>query len=119
MISAQLTSPSEPVCPGNPVIFICQQSGIVVRWSIKLQPIIHQTVQSTQVGTTVPFGEDRDFHFELHIVSNVTTKLEVTAVRELNNVKVECKGDSGDFESTIQVASIGVLNLINQHRFYL
>ena len=107
-----MTSPSEPICPGNPVIFTCQQHGRSARWTINLQPALHRTVLNTQVGSVITFGDDRGFHFELHIVSSndsnvLTSKLQVTVVRELNRVTVQCAGTSGTFMSTIHVASIG------------
>ena len=114
-IDVQLISPSDPVCPGNRVIFICQQPGTSTRWRIHLQPILRQSAQSTQVGSVITFGEDRGFDFELHIVSNssniLTTELQVTAVKELNGVTVDCIGGSGTSicMSTIQVASVGEL----------
>ena len=108
IIDTQLTSPSEPVCPGNPVIFTCQQSlsGGNTRWDIKSR---HQNVQSTQVGS-ITFEVD-GFQFEVRVVSTssniLTSELQVTAVRELNDVTVKCVGATGNFMSTIQVASIG------------
>ena len=111
-------SPSEPVCPGNRVIFTCQQSGIFAQWRIHLQPILRQTVQSTQVGSVITFGADRGFNFELHVVSFssdiLTTELQVIAVRELNGVTVEC---SGAIPSTIQVASVGESMIIINSEF--
>ena len=105
-------SPSEPVCPGNRVIFTCQQTG-ATQWEINLQPTLLQSAQSTQVGSVITFGVDRGFNFELHIVSFssgiLTTELQVTAVRELNEVTVVCIGASDDFMSTIQIASVGEL----------
>ena len=104
---------SEPVCPGNRVIFTCQQPGFTTQWTVSLQPPLRQNVQSTQVGSVITFGVDRGFNFELHIVSNssniLTTELQVTAVRELNGVTVECFGVSGATMFTIQVASVGEL----------
>ena len=106
------------MCPENRVIFTCQQSGST-EWDIHLQPTsLMQTAQVTQaVGSVIRFGVDRGFNFELHIVSsisgNFTTQLQVTAVRELDNVTVGCRGQSGTFLSTIQVAASlpGELNL--------
>ena len=110
---AQLASPSEPVCSGNRVIFTCQQPGAFAQWRINLQPTLRQTAQSTQVGSVITFGVDSGFNFELHIVSNssgiLTTELQVTTVRELNDVTVECIGSSGTFMSIIDVASVGEL----------
>ena len=115
-VDAQFISPSDPVCSGNCVIFTwqCQQPGTFIQWSIYLQPTqLRQTAQSTQVGSVITFGVDRGFDFELHIVSfssNIlTTELQVTAVRELNGVTVDCIGVSGTSMFTIQVASVGEL----------
>ena len=111
-----IVSPTDSVCPENRVNFTCQQSGST-EWDIHLQPqTLMQTAQVTQaVGSVIRFGVDRGFNFELHIVSsssgNFTTQLQVTAVRELDNVTVGCRGQSGTFLSTIQVASVGELNL--------
>ena len=71
------------------------------------------TKYTCQVGSVITLGVDRGFNFELHIVSNslgiITTQLQVTAVRELDGVTVECIGASDDFMFTIQVASVGEL----------
>ena len=68
------------------------------------------------MGSVITFGADRGFDFELHIVSFssgiLTTELQVTAVRELNGVTVECIGSSGRFISTIQAASVGEFMII-------
>ena len=102
------------MCPGNQAIFTCQQIG-ATQWTVDLQPALFQSAQTTQVGSLITFGVDRGFNFELHIVSFssgiLTTELRVTAVRELNGVTVECTGASGRRMSTIQVASVGELNL--------
>ena len=80
-----------------------------------MQPALLQSARSTQVESIIPFGVDRGFNFELHIVSFssgiLTTELQVTAVRELNGIMVECDGPNGTFQSTIQVASVCELNL--------
>ena len=64
------------------------------------------------MGSIVTFVNDPGFHFEIHVLSNssnsVTSELQVTAVRELNGVPVKCSG-SGNYMSTIQVASVGEL----------
>ena len=115
VIDAQLTSPVEAVCPGNRVIFTCQQAGSLSRWMIYLPSIILQSAaQSSQNdGSTLTFDNDPGFHFELHVVSNssnsIASELQVTAVSELNGVIVECGGLSGTFMSAIQVASVGEL----------
>ena len=66
---------------------------------------------STQLGSLLTLTNDPGFNFELHIVSNssgnFTTELQVTAVRELNGVTVECFGSSGTITSTINVTSVG------------
>jgi hypothetical protein len=68
------------------------------------------------VGSVITFGADRGFNFELRIVSRnsniITTELQITAVRGLNGITVECIGSSGTFISTIQVASVGELKLM-------
>jgi hypothetical protein len=115
-VDAQLMSPSDPVCPGNPVIFICQQPGTIAEWMITLPSGTIQTVvESSQYGSilTINVTADPGFDFEIHIVSissnSLTTELQVTAVRELNGVAVQCAGPSGAFPSIIQVASVGEL----------
>ena len=58
------------------------------------------------------FADDPGFNFEIHVISSgsdgITTELQVTAVRELNGVTVECAGLTGiSFTSTISIASVG------------
>ena len=83
--------------------------------------MLRQTVRSTQVGSVITFGADPGFNFELHVVSNssgiLTTELQVTAVRELNRVTVECDGASGTIPSTIRVASVGESMIIINSEF--
>ena len=111
-------SPSEAVCPGNRVIFTCHQTSFLSRWTINPQSgiMLENSVQGSQVGSIVTFVNDPGFHFEIHVVSNssnssnsLTSELQVTAVRELNGVPVKCSGSSGNYMSTIQVASVGEL----------
>ena len=107
-------SPSEAVCPGNCVIFSCRQTAFLTRWNINLQSgPLQNSVQRSQVGSKVTFVNDPGFHFEVHVVSNssnsMTSELQVTAVRELNSIPVECSGISGNYMSTIQIASVGEL----------
>ena len=106
-------SPTEPVCPGNRVIFICQQPGALARWTIILPSItLQNSAQNSQYGSVLTFVADPGYRFEIHVVSNssssiITSELQVTAVRELDGVTVECAGHSGTFMSTIRVASVG------------
>ena len=79
VIDAQLTSPVEAVCPGNRVIFTCQQAGSLSRWMIYLPSIILQsTARSSQNGSTLTFDNDPGFHFELHVVSNSSNSITVS-----------------------------------------
>ena len=114
VMDAQLVSPTEAVCPGNRIIFTCQQTGDVSRWRINLRmPSINlqSTVRRSQNGSILTLVDDPGFNFEVHVVSNssnsITSKLQVIAVRDLNDVTVECGGSSGTFMSTIRVASVG------------
>ena len=104
------------MCPGNRVILTCQQPGAVAVWMIHLPSgTLQNTALSSQIESVLTFVNDPGFNFELHVVSfnsNIlTTELQVTAVRELNGVTVECDG-SGMFVSTIQIASVGELIII-------
>ena len=112
-VDAELMSSSDPVCPGNRVIFTCQQPGAFARWRIHLPSgTLQTTAQSSQIGSLVTFVNDPGYNFELHIVSfnsNIlTTELCVTAMRRLNGVTVEC----GTNMSTIQVSSVSELIII-------
>ena len=116
ILDAELQPPSEPVCPGNRAIFICQQSGAVARWMIFLPSgTLENTALNSQIGSVLTFVNDPGFNFELHVISFnsniITTELWVTAVRQLNGVTVECLGSIA-FEATIQVASVGELIII-------
>ena len=126
-VDAQLMSPIEPVCPGNRVIFTCQLPGAITRWRVFLpqQLTLENTARSSQYGLpAVKFAGDPGFNFEIHVVSNssanATTELQVTALRELNGVTVECSGPgTSPFRSTIQVASIGKLYINNSIKIVL
>ena len=115
---AQLTPPIEAVCPGNDIVFICQQIGSVSRWTITMPGrTLQRSVGSSQVGAVVTFEND-PIHFEILVIafnsSNIiTSELQVTAIRQLNGVTVECAGLSGTFTSTIQVASVGELIMLS------
>ena len=118
-VDGQLISPSEPVCPGNRVILTCQQPGTLTRWTITLSSsTIDNSVQSPQngPGSILMFENDPGFNFEIHVISSgsdsITTELQVTAVRELNGVTVECAGLTTRFTSTIIVASISEFGTI-------
>ena len=111
-IGAQL-APSEPVCPGNRIIFSCQQSGDnVARWEINLPEgqTLRNNTAAANTSQSLTFMNDPGFNFEVHVVSissdSITTELQATAVRELNGITVICTGASGRFMSTIQVASV-------------
>ena len=113
LLDAQLTSPSEAVCPGNRVIFTCQQTGFLSRWAIYLPSLMLQnSIQISQRGSIVIFAKD-PFDFEIHVVSNssnnITSELQVTAVKRLNGVRVQCSRVNETFMSAIRVASIGEL----------
>ena len=112
------------MCPGNRVIFTCQQTklNIVSRWTINLPSGMLQTsVRTSQVESKVTIVNDPGFHFEIHIVSNssngMISELQVTAVRQLNGVTVECDGPGVDehYMSTIEVASVGELIIVNKY----
>ena len=112
IIDAQLTSPTEDVCLGNGITFMCKQNGTLSRWTINLPSTpLTNIVLLQPVGTTLTFQRDPGFHFQIHIISNtsssITTQLNVTAVRQLDGVEVVCDGASGSFMSVIRIASIG------------
>ena len=118
-IDAQLTSPSEAVYPGNRVIFTCQQTGFLSRWTINLPSVMLQnSALTSQRGSIVTFSND-PFDFEIHVVSNssnsIISELQVTAVRQLNGVTVECDGASKHYMSTIEVAPVGELIIVNKY----
>ena len=70
--------------------------------------MLQTNAQSSQLGSTITFGADPGFHFEIRVVSSdrngITTELHVTAKRELNGATVECTGSTGPFMYIIQVA---------------
>ena len=72
---------------------------------------LQSTVRRSQNGSILTLVDDPSFNFEIHVVSNssnsITSELQVIAVRDLNDVTVECGGFSGTFMSTIRVASVG------------
>ena len=117
------------MCPGNHIIFSCNQTGLFARWTINFPSgtVPHWTsitsdVRDTQPGSVIPFRDDN--RFEIHVLSNnsntLTTELQVTAVSQLNGITVTCGGiDRGsDFTSpSIRIASVGesicmLLNII-------
>ena len=102
---------------GKQVVFVCQQAGITLRWTVDLPGGISNelvnSARSSQAGMVLTFAYDPGFGFEIHVLSsssarNVISELRVTAVRELNGATVECTGSSGNYMSTIEIsASIG------------
>ena len=101
------------MCPGNVVVFTCQQSGSFLNWEINLlSETLQQVAQSSQNGSKLTIMNGHGFHFEVHIVSNssntITSELHIIAVRELNGINVIC-GGSTRLMYTIQVASVGEL----------
>ena len=110
-IDAQLTSPNETVCPGTQISFNCQPTGV---WRIYLPSItLSRVVLDNPVGSMLTFSGDLWFGFQVHVLSNtsnrLTSELQVTAVRELNGVRVECIGTS-TFMSVIHVNTDGELS---------
>ena len=112
---AQLTPPGEAVCVGKQVVFVCQQTGSLLRWPVSNLPggSSNDLVKSasTSIGTVMTFNND-PFGFEIRTLpssssSSTGCELRVTAVRQLNDATVECTGISGSFMSTIQIASVG------------
>ena len=110
----QLTSPDEPVCVGEQVVFTCQhnatgsQTLITARWTVTLPNItLRITSSSAQlVGTESSFVGDPGYGFEILIVPSnsprsLTSELSVTATRQLNGAPVECAGNSGRYMTTI------------------
>ena len=115
---ALLTPPDEAVCVGKQVVFVCQEAGSSLRWTVNLPggSSIVNSASSAQAGTVLTFSNDPGFGFEIHVLSSssassVISELRVTAVRQLNGVTVECVGPSGRFMSTIQIASVGECTL--------
>ena len=114
MSDAQLTSPGEAVCVGQQVVFVCQQTGSAVRWTVNLpggisNELLH-SVSSSEAGRVLKFSND-SFGFEIHVLSSsssssVISELRVTAVRQLNGVSVECAGNRY-YSSNIQIAFVG------------
>ena len=98
---------------GKDVVFVCQQPGSSLRWTVTLPGVlISNSASSSQAGTVITFSNDQSFGFEIHVLSSssassVISELHVTAVRQLNGVTVDCAGPSGSFMSTIQIASVG------------
>ena len=81
--------------------------------------MLQTSVRTSQVESKVTIVNDPGFHFEIHIVSNssnsIISELQVTAVRQLNGVTVECSGASEHYMSTIEVASVGELIIVNKY----
>ena len=100
---------------GKQVMFACQQSGSILRWTVGNLPgyySISISASSSQAGSVLAFTNDPGYGFEIYVLnsssgSSVISELHVTAVRQLNGVTVECLGVSGSYTSTIQIASVG------------
>ena len=104
------------MCVGEQVVFVCQQSGSTLRWTVDLPGGVSNEFSnpatSSQAGRVLSFTNDPGFGFEIHVLSSssasiVISELRVTAVRQLNGATVECAGPSGRDMSTIQIASVG------------
>ena len=117
-VDAQLMSPIDPVCPGNPIILTCQQSGGLARWMITLPSVtLENTARSSHSnGSIVTFTADPGFNFKIYIASidsdSITTELQVTAVRRLNGVTVACAGHNTTYTGIIRIASVGEFIII-------
>ena len=84
------------------------------------------TVQtSTKVGEVEMFPGDPGYAFEVTTTalgnSSIVSELQVTGVRELDGVTVNCVGFSGTYMSEIQVAAIGEshVEIILRDRYFL
>ena len=64
-----------------------------------------------ELGELEMFPGDSGYAFEVTTTalgnSSIVSELRVTAVRELDGVRVDCVGFSGMYRSQIQVASVG------------
>ena len=110
------------MCVGEQVVFVCQQNGSALTWTVDLPGGISNelsnSASSSQAGTVLTFADDPGFGFEILVLSSssassVISELRVTAVRQLNGVTLECLGVSGSYMSTIQIASVGELIYIS------
>ena len=107
---AQLTSPDEPVCIGEQVVFVCQRTSTTSLWAVHLPLVTLQNSAAVSQAGTVTFQNDPGFGFEIRVFnfsqsSAFVSELHVTAVSQLNGVTLECDGSSGSFMSTIQISS--------------
>ena len=101
---------------GEQVAFSCQQTSGTAGWTVEYQPdgmMLSGTVVSGNVGSDLSLGSGIEIH-TLSVSSNgiLISELRVTATRELNNVAVVCHGAAGTFRSTIQIATIGELEIV-------
>ena len=86
-------------------MFTCQQASPFVKWKVHLPDItLINSVYSSQAGRVSTFLNDPGFGFQLHVLpsSVIIYELNVTAVKQLDGVTVECIA-SEMFMSTIQI----------------
>ena len=97
------------MCVGKLVVFSCRQGASATVWNINWPAgmTISGTALSEDVGNVINLGSGFEIHI-LSVSSNgvLASELRVTAARELDNVRVECRGTMM-YTSTIQIASVG------------
>ena len=105
-------------------MFICQHPGSALVWTVDLPGgTITESVASSQAGRVLNFADDPGFGFEIHVLnssssSSVISELRVTAVRQLNDVTVECRGPIERYMSTIQISGEFTHNNSHIHNKY-
>ena len=76
---AQLTPPGEAVCEEKQVVFVCQQNGSFLRWTVDLpggvSNELSNSASSSQAGTVLIFADDPGFGFEIHVLSSSSTSV--------------------------------------------
>ena len=94
---------------GEKIVFFCEQTGFST-WDINLPNQVQLSHTITQHDTEVTFQGDPGYGFTIFIIpssSGIHSELHVTAVRELDGVRVVCIGGRGDVSHTIQISSEG------------